>query len=71
MSTEHNHPSDNFDGFLDVSRYDLLLAALPMPLFVGALVGRATAAPFVDGLGAGALLAALLLAYGLFVDPPV
>jgi hypothetical protein len=71
MSTEHNHSSDEFVEPSTASRYDLLLAGIPMPLLTGALLGTATPAPFVGCLAASGVGSVLLLAYGLFVDAPV
>ncbi|SFR62339.1 hypothetical protein SAMN04487947_2956 [Halogeometricum rufum] len=55
------------------SRYDWLLALLPLPSLLGVF-----AASFADvqvafgvGVGVGGLSSAALLAYGLFVDPPL
>jgi hypothetical protein len=53
-----------------VSRYDLLLAAMPVPLAAGVGYAAATGLPTAGGLGVGSLLSAILLAYGLFFDAP-
>lgn len=53
-----------------VSRYDLYLALLPVPLLLGAVGALATAAPPAYGAGVGALCASPLLAYSLFYDAP-
>jgi hypothetical protein len=53
-----------------LSRYDLFLALLPLPLLVGLGWGAATPAPLSAGAGLGSLPSAALLAYGLFVDGP-
>jgi hypothetical protein len=54
-----------------VSRYDLLLALLPLPLLVGGLAAGLASMPTALGVGAGAPLSAAMLAYGLFYDAPV
>jgi hypothetical protein len=53
-----------------LSRYDLLLALLPLPLLFGLAGATVTAAPLSAGAGLGSIPSALLLAYGLFVDGP-
>ncbi|WP_144905270.1 hypothetical protein [Halobellus captivus] len=53
-----------------VSRYDLLLAALPIPLLLGIGSGVATDMPVALGVSVGGIPSALLLGYGLFVDAP-
>jgi hypothetical protein len=52
------------------SRYDLLLALLPVPLLVGALVTTLFSVPEPLGIGAGAVPSALLLGYALFGAVP-
>lgn len=54
----------------DVSRYDLLLAVLPLPLACGTLVATLVGAPTALGVGIGGIPSMLLLAYGLFFDAP-
>lgn len=71
MSTEQKHPAGSVDGSFELSRYDLLLLAIPIPLLSGLLAGLVGSGPMVEELGAGALLAILLITYGLFVDAPV
>ena len=51
-------------------RYDALLAVIPAVLVMGAVVGYATSVPLREGIAAGELLAALLVGYALFGDPP-
>lgn len=53
-----------------LSRYDLLLATVPLVLLLAWLVGRATSVPVWAALGVGALLALPLLGDGLAVNPP-
>jgi hypothetical protein len=53
-----------------LSRYDLFLAVLPIPLLLGFTGSIATSAPLAAGTGLGSLPSAVLLAYGLFVDGP-
>lgn len=71
MSTEQKLPAGSVGGSFELSRYDLLLLAIPVPLVGGLLAGVAFSGPLVEELGAGALLAVLFIAYGLFVDAPV
>ena len=53
-----------------LSRYDLLLATIPVVLLLAALFGQFTGAPLWATLGAGALVALPLVADGLAVNPP-
>jgi hypothetical protein len=59
-----------FELLANCSRYDLLLAVLPVPLVLGGLASAVTGAPTALGVGLGGLPSALLLVYGLFVDTP-
>jgi hypothetical protein len=52
------------------SRYDLLLALLPVPLLLGASVSAVTATPTVVGVGAGCVPSALLFCYAVLIAPP-
>ena len=53
-----------------LSRYDLLLAVIPVVLLVAWVLGQLTSAPIWAALAAGSLLALPLLADGLAVNPP-
>lgn len=53
-----------------LSRYDVLLATIPVVLLVAWLVGQVTSAPLWATLAAGSLVALPLLADGLAVNPP-
>lgn len=53
------------------SRYDMLLAAIPVPFVLGTATALLTEAPTAGGVAGGGVVAALLVFYGLFVDPPV
>lgn len=53
-----------------LSRYDLLLAVIPIVLLSAWVVGQLTGAPVWATLAAGSLLALPLLADGLAVNPP-
>lgn len=52
------------------TRYDVLLALLPLPLLAGIVGAYLLSVPLAFGAGAGGLPSALLLAYGLFVAGP-
>lgn len=54
----------------NVSRYDLLLAALPTSLLSGTVAGSLSALPLHVGAALGAVPSLLLLCYGLFHDAP-
>lgn len=53
-----------------LSRYDLLLAVIPLVLLLAWVVGQLTGAPLWATLAAGSLAALPLLADGLAVNPP-
>lgn len=53
-----------------LSRYDLLLAAIPFVLLASWLVAQFTSVPLWAALGAGALAAVPLVADGVAVNPP-
>ncbi|WP_101294207.1 hypothetical protein [Halegenticoccus soli] len=53
-----------------VSRYDLLLAALPLPLVAGVAWSFLAPVPTALGAGLGSLPSAVVLGYGLFCDAP-
>lgn len=53
------------------SRYDVLLFLLPLPLLLGVVGAVLTSVPVAVGAGVGGLPSAALLAYGLFVEPPM
>lgn len=69
MSVQTN-PSDSALELPNVSRYDLLLGLLPLPLFSGAVAGAVATIPAIAGVALGSVLSLLLLLYGLFVDAP-
>ncbi|WP_224267967.1 hypothetical protein [Haloprofundus salinisoli] len=54
-----------------ISRYDLLLALVPTLLLLGLLVGAASPLSLAHGAALGALPAAALVGYGMFVEAPV
>lgn len=70
MRANRNPPRPRFRGTERVSRYDLLLGSLPLPLLAGLVVGWLTPGPLLEELATGALVAALLMGYALFVEPP-
>jgi hypothetical protein len=54
----------------DVDGYDAVLAAVPAPLAVGALVGLFSSLSVALTLGAGSLVAAGIVGWALFLAPP-
>lgn len=56
---------------LSVSRYDLVLAAIPSVFVVAVLAGNLLSVPPNVAVGAASLVATLALADALFVNPPV
>lgn len=53
------------------SHYDVFLLLLPLPLMLGVVGAVLTSVPTAVGAGVGGLPSAALLAYGLFVEPPM
>lgn len=53
-----------------LSRYDLLLAVIPLVLLVAWVLGQLTSLPLWATMAAGSVLALPLLADGLAVNPP-
>lgn len=70
MSVQTDPLSDSIDA-LNGSRYDWLLVAIPVPLILGWAVSATLPVATVVGLGLGAVPAAILVCYALFVDAPV
>ena len=58
-------------GIAPPTKYDLLLAAVPVLLLAGTLGGKLLSLPTPAGAGLGSLAAAVLVGYGLFVASPV
>jgi hypothetical protein len=58
------------DGLPDLSRYDLLLAAIPLVFAVVLAVHAALGVPFRAAVTAGALFSALAVFDALFFNPP-
>jgi len=54
-----------------MSRYDLLLAVLPLPLLLGAVLSLLTPLPETTALGAASLPSALLFVYAITAASPV
>ena len=58
------------DGLPDPSRYDLLLAVIPLVFATMFAVQAAFGVPFRAAVTAGALLSAIAVVDALFVNPP-
>lgn len=54
-----------------LSKYDVVLAAVPLLVLIGALGGVALPVPTPTAAGVGGAAAAVVVGYALFVDPPV
>lgn len=57
-------------GLPTISRYDLLLALLPIPLLCGAFASLLTPIPETIAMGAGSLPSALVLGYAITAAAP-
>lgn len=53
-----------------VTRYDLVLAAVPVAIVLGALCAVLAGVDLGSGVVAGAALALCVVCYGVFGDPP-
>jgi len=74
VSRGSGHRSNGLESytFLEaLSRYDLLLAAIPLVLAVALLTGLVSPVPVHFAVGGGALLGSVLVADALYVHPPV
>lgn len=54
-----------------VSRYDLVLAVIPLAISAGVLLGATGSVPEPLGVGGGGVVALTATAYALFGDPPI
>lgn len=54
-----------------VSRYDLVLAVIPLAMVAGVLLGATGSVPEPVGVGGGGVVAVAATAYALFGDPPI
>lgn len=54
-----------------VSRYDLVLAVIPLAIVGGVLLGAMGSVPEPVGVGGGGVVAFAATAYALFGDPPI
>lgn len=76
MSVERNPLSGGIDRERSSStgafptRYDLLLAVIPLPLLLGIVGAYLLTLPVALGAGVGGVPSALLLGYSLFVAVP-
>jgi len=53
-----------------LTRYDLLLVLLPLPLLLGAALSAFTSVPLELGIGVGSLPSALVFGYAIWVAAP-
>jgi len=54
-----------------LTRYDLVLAVIPIALLAASLVHVVLSVPLVTALGSAAIVSGLALADAIFVHPPV
>ena len=59
-----------FVDWSELSRYDLLLAAIPLSLLGAAVAGHLSTIPIWVALSVGALVAVPMLVEGLALNPP-
>lgn len=58
------------DGGRHLTRYDLLLAVVPVAFLLGLLAALLADVPLRTALGSAAMVSALALLDGLFLNPP-
>jgi hypothetical protein len=46
--------------------YDVLLASVPAPIALGAALGTVSSLPLMSAIGAGSLLASMLVGFAMF-----
>jgi uncharacterized transporter YbjL len=69
--TGHRPDGKSVEQFAgQLSRYDLLLTAIPLVLGLGLLVGTLSTVPFHLGVAVGAVVSALLVADAVYFHPP-
>ena len=71
MSVQNGKPNRDRIAPSKISRYDLLLAVLPLTLLGGIAIGSLWTLPLHAGVALGALPSMVLVGYGLFADAPV
>lgn len=71
LSSQYSSAKDEFTSQIDFSVYDLILVCIPILLFFGITIGTLTSIGVMTGTIWSAAISAILLGYGLFVDPPV
>lgn len=57
--------------FGQLTRYDLVLAVIPVVFALAIVATTALSVPFLAALAVGAVLSSLVLADALFVNPPI
>ena len=58
------------DGATVVTRYDLVLAIVPVALLLGLATGLLSSVPLYAAMAIGSLVGAVAVADALFIDPP-
>lgn len=72
MATSTRDPGLPVDGSARwFSRYDLLLLVIPVTFLVALLVGMVSSLAVSTLFGAASLVSAIVVADGLFVNPPL
>lgn len=62
--------SGRADAVSEVTFYDYLLGAIPVPLLLGAVLASVTGVPLAYAVGAGSSISAALVAYALWGAVP-
>jgi len=71
MSSDDPRPIERTASEPMATRYDLVLAAIPLALLAGAIAALATGIGTSTGVAAGGVGALCTLGYAIFGDPPI
>jgi hypothetical protein len=71
LSTQYRLAKDEFKSRIDFSVYDLILVCIPAFVFISITISTFTSIQIMTGIIWSAAVSAVLLGYGLFVDPPM
>lgn len=71
LSTQYRLAKDEFRSRIDFSVYDLILVCIPVLLLISVIISTFTSIQIMTGIIWSAAISAVLMGYGLFVDPPM
>lgn len=71
LSEQYSSVKEEFESRIDFSVYDLILVCIPALLFISIIISTFTSIQIMTGIIWSVAVSAILLGYGLFVDPPM